>query len=85
MARNIFRDYIEYDKKVLKDYINTITAKKINNKVCNMIVNTYVDLRYFNTYEPVKKNLIDSLEYYVIGNYLKDYAKEDKRRSLPNI
>ena len=85
MAHNIFREYVDYDKKVLKEYINTITAKKINNKVCNLIVNVYTDSRYYNSFEPVKNNFIDNVEYYVLGNYLSKYAKTDKRKSLPHI
>lgn len=85
MALNIFKDYVEYDKKHLKQFIYTLTAKKINNKVCNMVVETYANLRYFNALEPVKKSLVDNVEHYVINTYLNKYVKEDKRKSLPYI
>ena len=77
MARNIFKDYLDYDKNFLKEYINTITEKKINSKICDMIIDTYINIRYFNNYEPVKATIIDNIEYYVVNNYIRDYIEKD--------
>ena len=38
MARNIVKDYIDYDKKFLREYIDIITEKKLNTKICDMII-----------------------------------------------
>lgn len=85
MARNIFKDYLDYDKNFLKEYINTITEKKINSKICDMIVDTYINIRYFNNYEPVKATIIDNIEYYVVNNYIRDYIEKDKKKNAPYI
>ncbi len=66
MARNIVKDYIDCDKKNIKEYIDIITEKKLHSKISDMIVDTYVGVRYYDMYERVKKNIIDNIEYYVI-------------------
>ena len=85
MARNIFKDYLDYDKNFLKEYINAITDKKINSKICDMIVDTYINIRYFNNYEPVKATIIDNIEYYVVNNYIRDYIEKDKKKNAEYI
>ena len=85
MARNIFKDYLDYDKNFLREYINTITEKKINSKICDMIIDTYVNIRYFNDYEPVKATMIDNIEYYVVDNYIKNFEEKDKKKNARYI
>ena len=85
MARNIFKDYLDYDKNFLKEYINAITDKKINSKICDMIIDTYINIRYFNNYEPVKATIIDNIEYYVVNNYIRDYIEKDKKKNAEYI
>ena len=85
MARNIIKDYLDYDKNCLKEYINTITNKKLNSKICDMIVDTYVNVRYYNMYEQVKKYPIDNIEYYVIENYKKQFSDKNKDKTIPLI
>ena len=78
MARNIVKDYLECDKEYLREYINTITEKKLNSKICDMIVDTYVNVRYLDIYEHIKKHPIDNIEYYVIENSKKMFAETNK-------
>lgn len=85
MARNIFKDYLDYDKKFLKEYINAITSNKINSKICDMIIDTYIKIRYFNDYEPVKATIVDNIEYYVINDYFKKFAEKDKKKNAQYI
>ena len=85
MARNIFKDYLDYDKKILKEYIDIITEKKINSKISDMIIDTYINIRYLNSLEPVKPTLIDNIEYYIVNNYVKDYMEKDKKKNASYI
>ena len=85
MARNIVKDYIEYDKSFLKNYINTITEKQINNKMCDMIVDTYVNVRYYDTYEHIKKYPIDNIEYYAVENLKKTFDDKSMKNNIPLI
>ncbi len=81
MARNIVKDYLEYDRQNLKNYISIITDKKLNNNICDMIIDTYINIRYFNAYESVKKNPIDNIEYYVLENFKKNFVNENVRKN----
>ena len=85
MARNIVKDYLEYEKKCLKEYIDTITEKKLSSKICDMIVDTYINVRYYNTYEHIKKNPIDNIEYYVVENFKKQFDDKNKDKNVPLI
>ena len=85
MARNIVKDYLEYEKKCLKEYIDTITEKKLSSKICDMIVDTYINVRYYNTYEHIKKNPIDNIEYYVVENFKKQFDDKNKNKNVPLI
>ena len=51
MSRNIVRDYINYDKECMHNYINVVTKKKLHSKIVDEILNTYVDVRYYNIYD----------------------------------
>lgn len=82
MARNVVKDYLEYEKQNLKNYISIITNKKLNNNLCDMIIDTYVDIRYFNTYTSVKKNLIDNIEYYVFEKFKKSFVDDNVRKNV---
>lgn len=85
MARNIVKDYLEYERKCLKGYIDIITEKKLSNKICDMIVDTYINVRYYDTYEHVKKNPIDNIEYHVVENFKKTYLDKNKDKNVPLI
>ena len=65
MTRNIVKEYIDYDGESIVKFINVITQKKLNSKICDIIKNIYIDIRYFNHYEHVKNNIIDDICYYV--------------------
>lgn len=81
MARNVVKDYLDYEKQNLINYISLITDKKLNSNICNMIVDTYIDVRYFNAYASIKKNPIDNIEYYVIEKFKKNYIDKNTRKN----
>ena len=82
MARNVVKDYLDYEKQNLKNYISIITDKKLNNDICDMIIDTYINIRYFNAYTSVKKNPIDNIEYYIIENFKKKFADDNIRTNV---
>ena len=53
MSRNIVKDYIDFDKKCLKNYIDIVAKKNLSEKISDLIVKTYVDVRYYDIYEQV--------------------------------
>lgn len=82
MARNIVKDYLEYDRQNLKNYISTITDKKLNSDICDMIIDTYINIRYFNAYAGIKKNPIDNIEYYIVDNFKKKFVDKNVRKNI---
>ena len=85
MARNILKDYIDYDKKFLREYIDIITEKNLNSKICDMIVDTYINVRYFDMYEHVKEYPIYNVEYYVTDNFNKLFSDKNKGKNIPLV
>lgn len=85
MARNIVKDYIDFNQKHLREYIDIITEKNLNSKICDMIVDTYINVRYYNSYEQVKTNTIDNFEYYAIENFKKDFSDKNKEINIPLV
>ena len=85
MARNIVKDYIDFNKKFIKDYVDTITEGKLNSKISDMIVDTYINVRYYDMYEHVKAYPIDNIEYYVIDNYKKKITSKNKDKNISLI
>ena len=85
MARNIVNDYIEYEKNYLKEYIDIITLGKLNSKISSMIIEIYINIRYYDMYEHIKKYPIDNIEYYVIENFKKNYSDKNKDKNISLI
>ena len=81
MARNIVRDYIDYDRKKMIKYIDIITEKKLYSKITDMIVDTYVNVRYFDMYEHVKNNIIDDISYYVKEKLETEFESKNTKRN----
>ena len=85
MARNIVKDYLSFEKKCLIEYIATITEKKLSSEICDIIANTYIDVRYYDMYEHVKKNIADNIDYYVIENVKKVFNEKNKEKNVPLV
>lgn len=85
MAHNIVKDYIDYDRKFLREYIDIITEKKLNSKICDMIIDTYINVRYYDMYEHVKKYPIDNIEHYVTENFKRYFNDKNKEKNIPLV
>ena len=85
MARNIVKDYVDYDKKFLKEYIDIITEEKLSNKISDMIIDTYINVRYYDMYEHEKKYPIDNIEYYVTEFFKNKFNDKNKEKNIPLI
>ena len=85
MARNIVKEYIDYDKKFLREYIDIITEKKLNAKICDMIIDTYVNVRYFDMYEHIKDYPIYNVEHYITENFNKQFSDKNKKKNIPLV
>ena len=85
MACNIVKEYINYDKECIAKYISIITEKKLNSKICDMILDVYVNIRYYDMYEHVKKHTIDDIYFYVQEEYQKKFTDKNRDRNLALI
>lgn len=85
MAYSIFKYYLDNEKSNIKNYVDTITEKKLNSKICNMILDYYVDIRYFDSYKHVKDNTIDDICYYVKRNFDENYNDKNYKKNLSYV
>ncbi len=85
MARDIVKDYIEYAGKYLKEYKDIIKEKKLNSKISDMIIDTYINVRYYDIYEHVKDYPIDNIEYYIIENFKKNFNDKNREKNIPLV
>lgn len=71
MANNISRDYITFVKKCLHEYLKLILENKYKKEISNLIVNKYIDIRYYNELEDKYSNMAANINY-----HLKDYVSD---------
>ncbi len=87
MSRNIVRDYIDYDKKCMRDYIDIVTKKKLHRKIVDEILKTYVDVRYYNIYDQKEEYPIENIGYYIkenVNKFLQDKKVSDEEKKALN-
>lgn len=79
MSVNITNEYFKNCKKEITDYLNLIMGSKSNKNIANLLIEGYLEARYYNYAE---SNTIKNM----ITNYLKDTAKNlNENKDLINI
>lgn len=87
MSRNIFKDYIDYDKKCISDYISSTMGDVITQKNINNVVDAYINARYYDNYEHIEESNVNNVMYYVKKSLLdniKDKVKETRSDEVKN-
>ena len=51
MTINIMQEYIELTKKQINEYMKLVFEEKFNQTYCNLFLERYINIRYFNYYE----------------------------------
>ena len=51
MTINIMNEYIELTKKQINEYMKLVFEEKFNQTYCNLFLERYINIRYFNYYE----------------------------------
>ena len=51
MTINIMNEYIELTKKQINEYMKLVFEEKFNQTYCNLFIERYINIRYFNYYE----------------------------------
>lgn len=85
MSRNIVNDYILYDKDCIRRYLETIVKDSFDDELIGVIVETYVDVRYYDLYDQIDESLSKTLDYYVESNVLKYLKNSEKKISDSKI
>ena len=67
MTSNIMNQYIEITKKQINTFLKLIFEKKFNKKYCDMFIQKYINIRYYNFYDndinrTVRKKIIEELK-----------------------
>lgn len=70
--------YIKFIKDYLTEYFKLIVKDKYKKIVYNEMLNTYIDIRYFNKYDKKYKQIEKNIEYYIQEN-LKTLIEEDNK------
>ena len=51
MTVNIMEQYIEITKKQIEDYMKLVLEEKFNKTYCDLFIERYINIRYYNYYE----------------------------------
>lgn len=70
--------YIKFIKDYLTEYFKLIFKDKYKKIVYNEMLNTYIDIRYFNKYDKKYKQIEKNIEYYIQEN-LRTLIEEDNK------
>lgn len=70
--------YIKFIKDYLTEYFKLIVKDKYKKIVYNEMLNTYIDIRYFNKYDKKYKQIEKNIEYYIQEN-LRTLIEEDNK------
>lgn len=70
--------YIKFIKDYLTEYFKLIVKDKYKKNVYNEMLNTYIDIRYFNKYDKKYKQIEKNIEYYIQEN-LRTLIEEDNK------
>lgn len=70
--------YIKFIKDYLTEYFKLIVKDKYKIIVYNEMLNTYIDIRYFNKYDKKYKQIEKNIEYYIQEN-LRTLIEEDNK------
>ena len=61
MSRNIVKEYIDFNRKELLEYFDLIFGGKSLKGMPNKMIDTYIDLRYYNLYNDSDVTLINDI------------------------
>lgn len=70
--------YIKFIKDYLTEYFKLIVKDKYKRIVYNEMLNTYIDIRYYNKYDKKYKQIEKNIEYYIQEN-LRTLIEEDNK------
>ena len=71
MATNISNDYVNFVKKSITNYTKIIMEKNFNKEIFDTLLNTYINIRYYNYYDSKYKNYSLNINYYLKDEVLK--------------
>lgn len=65
MANNIAKEYINFSKKNISKYLKIILEKYYDKEIVSNLLETYINVRYYNYYETKYKNQEANINYYM--------------------
>lgn len=77
--RNIVKDFVEYDKKCIQEYSKLMIDENVDQGIIDTIINTYVDVRYYDLFNHISNSPIETIDYYIkknIEKYLDDNSEK---------
>lgn len=65
MANNIAKEYIDFSKKNINKYLKMILEKYYDKEIVSSLLETYINVRYYNYYEAKCKSQEANINYYM--------------------
>lgn len=78
MSCNIMKEYVDFSRKCIKNYIKLIMDKQFEQEVFDELVNVYIDVRYHNLYEKKYKKFQNNISYHLLQETYKLLEQDDK-------
>ena len=78
MSRNVIKEYVDFNKKNLKNYTKRIMGKYYDEELFMKYLNVYVNVRYYNQEMWVRKDFNNHITYYLDKVYDKNVSDKSK-------
>lgn len=79
---NISRDYVSFVKKNIYSYIKMIMGKYFDKAVFDMLLDTYINVRYYDMYESKYKDIVSNINYYLRNKINKVIINKDIAKKM---
>lgn len=66
MSCNIMKEYVDFSKKCINNYLKMIMGKHYEQSIVDVLLNTYIDVRYYDMYEKKYKKMFNNIGYHLI-------------------
>ena len=78
MSCNVIKEYVDFTKKNLRIYTKKIMGKYYDDEIFNKYLTEYINVRYYNQEQWIRKDLSNHLTHYLTNIYEKEENKTSK-------
>lgn len=82
---NISKDYVSFAKKNIYSYIKMIMGKYFDKAVFDMLLDTYINVRYYDMYERKYRDMVSNINYYLRNKINKVVIDQDIAKKMCSL